>query len=114
MLYDAALRSISRALEALDRGVAGFEAANAAILRAQDIVGELMVSLDMEKGGEIAQNLFGLYVYVNRQLMEGNIEKKKAPLETSRKMLAELREAWNAIADTKTTSPRPQGLNIAG
>ena len=114
MLYDAALRNIGRAIEALDGGVKGIEKANNAILKAQDIVGELLVSLDMERGGEIAKNLGGLYHFVNRQLMEGNIRKQKAPLEEARKILAELREAWNAIADTKTAAPRAQGLNIAG
>jgi len=114
MLYDAAIRSIGRACEALDRGVKGYEAANTAVIRAQDIVGELMVSLDMERGGDIARNLFGLYVFVNRQLMEANLRKERAPLETARKLLTELREAWNAIADTKISAQRPQGLNIAG
>ena len=114
MLYDAALRSIGRALQALDTGVKGFETVNSAIIRAQDVVGELMVSLDMERGGDIARNLFGLYVFVNRQLMEANIRKDRQYLETARKLLAELREAWNAIADTKSPAQRPQGINIAG
>jgi flagellar protein FliS len=114
MLYDAALRSIGKALEALDRGHGGYEAANSAIIRAQDIVSELMASLDMERGGEIARNLFSLYVFVNRQLMEANLRKERQSLEAARKLMAELREAWNAIADTKTPVQRPQGLNIAG
>jgi len=114
MLYDAALRSTGRALQALDTGVKGFETVNSAIIRAQDVVGELMVSLDMERGGDIARNLFGLYVFVNRQLMEANIRKDRQYLETARKLLAELREAWNAIADTKSPAQRPQGINIAG
>lgn len=113
MLYDAALRSIQRAVDCLDQGVRGFEAANGSIIRAQDIVGELMVSLDMERGGDIARNLFGLYTFINRQLMDGNIRKERAPLVVAKKLLAELRGAWNAIADTKTPAERPQGLNIA-
>lgn len=114
MLYDAALRSIGRACDALDRGVRGYEAANAAVIRAQDVVGELMVSLDMEHGGEIARNLFSVYAFVNRQLMEANLRKEREPLEAARKLLTELRQAWNAIADTKVPVQRPQGLNIAG
>jgi flagellar secretion chaperone FliS len=114
MLYDGALRSIARASEALDRGVRGYDAANTAIIRAQDIVAELMASLDMERGGEMASNLFGLYAFVNRQLMDANLGKDRKPLETARSLLAELREAWNAIADTKTPSERRQGINIAG
>jgi flagellar protein FliS len=114
MLYDGALRSITRASEALARGVRGYEAANTAIIRAQDIVAELMASLDMERGGDMARNLFGLYAFVNRQLMDANLGKDRKPLETARSLLAELREAWNAIADTKPPSERRQGINIAG
>ena len=114
MLYDGAIRSISSAVEALGKGVRGLEAAHSAILKAQDIVTELMVSLDFERGGQIARNLFGLYVFVNRQLTDGNIRKDASPLLTARKLLAELREAWNAIADTKMPASRPPGLNIAG
>ncbi|MBC7460836.1 MAG: flagellar export chaperone FliS, partial [Thermoleophilia bacterium] len=55
MCYDGALRFMRRAAKALEDGdLAG---ANNATGRAQAIINELNVTLDMERGGEIARNL---------------------------------------------------------
>ena len=64
------------------------------IIKAQDIVTELMVSLDFDKGGQIAKNLFGLYLYMNRRLIEANIQKDTGILDEVKKLLTELRAAW--------------------
>ena len=45
--------------------------------KTQAIITELEVSLDMEKGGEIAKNLMALYVYFNEELMNAGINKNK-------------------------------------
>ena len=47
------------------------------IMKTQDIINELQVSLDMDKGGQISQNLMSLYVYFNQELMTANINKDK-------------------------------------
>jgi flagellar protein FliS len=70
------------------------ERINQAVGRAQDILTELMASLDFDAGGEIARNLFSLYVYFNRELMEANIAKDPARIKAVRNMLEELRLAW--------------------
>ena len=57
--------------------VANIESFSADVLRAQEIITELQVSLDMEKGGEIARNLMSLYLYFNDQLRNANISKSK-------------------------------------
>lgn len=116
MLYDAAIRQIETATTGLDRGEGELDSVNAALVKAQDIVTELMVSLDFDRGGEIAQSLFNLYMYFNRQMIEANIKKDSGPLREIREMLVELREAWLQIVDNET-APDPDdggGLNIAG
>ena len=61
MLYEGALRFLRRARKSLyDRD----PRANNNLLRAEDIVSELMASLDLENGGEIAGGLFRLYDYM--------------------------------------------------
>ena len=47
------------------------------IQKTQAIITELQVSLDMEKGGEIAKNLMSLYLCFNEQLMSANINQDK-------------------------------------
>lgn len=96
MLYEGALRFIKDA-EGHMVSFKTFDKANAAILRAQDIFTELMVSLNIEQGGEIAQNLFNLYAYCKTQLLEANLEKKTDKLKPVKKVVTELLEAWKKI-----------------
>lgn len=115
MLYDGAIRQIDTAVELIESGTKQLDQVNTAILKAQDIVTELMVSLDFDKGGEIATKLFGLYRFFADQLMDANLNKDAAPLRSVRSMMAELREAWGQIVGTTSVPSRPtSGVNIAG
>jgi flagellar protein FliS len=92
MLYEGALRFLRRARKALyDRDLEG---ANNNLLRAEDIVSELMASLDLENGGEIAGGLFRLYDYMYHLLLEANLKKDPQPLGQVETMLEELRDTW--------------------
>lgn len=116
MLYDEAIRQIDNAIAALADGTKELDKIHNAIVKAQDIVTELMVSLDFDAGGEIAPNLFNLYVFFNNQLMDANVKKDPAPLKAIRPLLSELRDAWAEIA-AKTAAPNRtngNGLNISG
>lgn len=98
MLYDGAIRNLDVALEALPHRQRKYDVVNNALVRAQDIIGELMSSLDFARGGEIARNLFTLYVFMNRQLLEANLRKTDKPIQDVRGMLLELRGAWSQVA----------------
>jgi flagellar protein FliS len=120
MLYEEAVKQCDRAVELLSAvktaKPANMDKANAAISKVQDIVTELMASLDFELGGDIAKNLFSLYVYFNRELMEANIAKDPERIRAIRVMLEELRGAWSVAATQAqgSGSDRSQGVNIAG
>ncbi len=103
MLYEGVLRFLSAA-EANMASFRTYDKANNNILRAQDIFTELMVSLNLEQGGEIAQNLFNLYAYCKAQLLEANVQKKAELLKPVKKITAELLEAWKQIEQTPTTA----------
>lgn len=116
MLYDGAIRHATLALELLPDGHRNYDQINRHLTAAQDIVGELQASLDFERGGELARNLFSIYSYLNRRLLEANLKKEAAPLEEVRKHLAGLREAWDAISTRKGVSEpavSAGGVNIA-
>jgi len=121
MLYEEAVRQCDRAVEYLEtdlkRKTANIEKVNQAICKVQDIVTELMASLDFDAGGDIARDLFSLYVYFNRELTEANIAKDATRVKAVRLMLAELASAW-VVAATKATGMvderRASGVNIAG
>ncbi len=97
MLFDGALSSITRAEQAMTTGrtdAAWREAANGELQRAQRIVEELLVSLDVERGGQLAANLATLYDFCLDRLTTANLSKDPAQLPAVRDTLAGLREAW--------------------
>ncbi len=87
------------------------------VMKAQDIISELQVSLDMEKGGQIATNLMSLYVYFNQELMSANINKDKKKLDFVLNMMTQLSGAWSQAASSEantTGTTARSGLNIEG
>jgi len=78
MLFDGAIRFAHQAREHIEKGE--LEQANERLLRAQDIVTELTVSLDLDTG-EIAQNLYLLYTYIYERLVQANIKKDLEQLD---------------------------------
>lgn len=91
MLYDGAIRFASQGRTDLVEGKK--EAAHKNLIKAQDILTELMVSLDFE-AGEISHNLFALYDYMQHQLIQANTTKSVEPVDHTLRMLTELRDAW--------------------
>jgi flagellar protein FliS len=117
MLYDGAIRHVNLALDLFDEGHRRYDAINGHLVAAQDILSELMASLDFEKGGTLAKNLFSIYTFMNRQLLEGNLKKDPAPLVDVKKLLIDLREAWDEISTKKGLEGQAApatGVNIAG
>ncbi len=117
MLYDGAIRHVSLALEALAAGHRRYDEVNNHVIAAQDILSELTASLDFDKGGALAKNLFSLYSFMNRRLLEGNLRKEEGPLTEVRKHLGTLREAWAEISTREGLEEKtvPEtGVNIAG
>lgn len=96
MLYDGVLRFCREgraAIEADDK-----EGANRSLVRAQDIIAELQASLNFE-AGEIARNLYSLYEFVYRRLVEANVRKDASPIDDAEKIIAGLRETWEQVLE---------------
>ncbi len=92
MMYDGAIRNVVRAELAMEKGerVPKLEAISKAIA----IISELSNTLDFEVGGEIAENLDGLYGFMTRELTSANLKNDPAPLKVVTKLLKDLRETW--------------------
>ncbi len=104
MLYDGAIKFLNIALENMDPKT--YDIVNNNIIKAQDIVTELLLSLNTQDGGEISSNLFNLYVYFKKRLIEANIKKDKEIIEHTIKLLKELRDAWDKISSTETKNDK--------
>lgn len=90
MLYDGAIKFLRFSKVAIDE--ANIENTNKYLCKVQDIISELMVSLDMKY--EISKSLYALYDYMKYRLIQANIKKDKAMVDEVLGMLVELRETW--------------------
>jgi flagellar protein FliS len=123
ILYDEAVKQLNRALDLLElnnsmkKEPGRIEQISKAVMKTEEIITELMVSLDFEQGGEISKNLFSLYTWFNRELLEANIAQDIKRMTTVRDMLVSLRGTWNEIFSKANAEPANRevvGLNIAG
>ena len=123
MLYDAAIKQLSKAIELIElnntkkKDPSRIEQIGKAVMKTEEILTELMVSLDFEQGGEISKNLFSLYTWFNRELLEANINKDVDRMSTVKEMLSDLRNAWNQIANysgNNAPGRESAGINING
>ncbi|MCC7369085.1 MAG: flagellar export chaperone FliS [Chloroflexi bacterium] len=96
MLYQGAVKFIRLAVEALERE--DMKTAHANFVRAQDIVVELLGSLNRDAGGQIATQLAGVYDYCFRRLIQANVKKDPAPAQEVVTILRDLGKAWQQIA----------------
>ena len=99
MLYTGAVKFTKLAVKYLDEK--NYEQSKHKILRVQDFITELMVTLNHDY--EIAKSLNSLYDYMKRRLVEANIKKDKQILLEVQNMLEELRSTWaEALKSLKT------------
>ena len=121
LLYEGAVRQLAAAAALFDSAdtvkARDIEKFNNCLQKAQAIITELQVSLDMEKGGEIAKNLMSLYIYFNNELMSANINRDKKKVDFVLSMMTELSDAWRQAASSTANAPAAtvaNSLNIEG
>ncbi|MEM7181266.1 MAG: flagellar export chaperone FliS [Spirochaetota bacterium] len=112
MLYDGAIRFLKAAAENMD--FKKFDYVNENIQRAKDILDELISSLNLEDGGEVAKNLLSLYIYMNQQIADGNLRKDPKPIQEVLKMLNDLRGAWDEIATKESGTSKQAPISRSG
>jgi flagellar protein FliS len=69
------------------------------ISRAIALIDGLRASLDEGEGGQIAQNLENLYVYMIRRLLTANLNDDEAALDEVANLMTELQDAWKGVLD---------------
>ena len=90
MLYNGCLKFIDEGTAALQEK--NYEAANNSLQKAQRIISEFRLTLNMEY--EIAHQLLPLYNYVYDRLVEGNIRSDISKIDEAKGIIVELRDAW--------------------
>ncbi len=112
MLYDGAIKFLKNALSSIN-DKKKYDQVNNNLIRAQDIITELMLSLNFD-AGDIADKLYALYLYFNKRLVEGNIQKTSEPINEVLLHMENLRESWAKVANQSADIEVPQtGVNIS-
>ena len=114
MLYEGAIKFARQAQEEMREK--NIEGANNKLKKTGDIISELMVSLDMEQGGEIARNLYNLYDYMSRRLIQANIRKDPGLVDEVITLLTSLKESWEEVIGRVRSQviQNAGGLNLEG
>jgi len=109
MLIDAVLEKVAAAKGLMINGRIAEKGQQIGL--AVSIIDGLRVSVDKERGGEIAQNLEDLYFYINDRLTEANLTNNAVLLDEVTSLLRPIKEAWDAIPeDVKLKHQQQQEL----
>ncbi len=112
LLYEGAIKFLREAQSAQEAG--DIPARANFINRALDIIGELTQSLNMNEGGQIAQNLYRIYQFWNDHLIKAKVVKDSGGIMDVIKMMSSLIEAWQSVcqnAEAIKVMPKDPMLN---
>ena len=119
MLYDGAISRLKAAIQ-VETNTKGLQLFHNYVIRAKSIVAELLATLNLEAGGDIAKNLQRLYLYMFNELVDANVQKDKQRLVQVVGLLESLREGWSSISPEgksparSTATPAPGQANGFG
>ena len=103
MCYEGAIDSLKIAKQKYLAN--DFESKSAAITRFMDIIAELQCALDFDKGAEVAKNLDAVYNFMTQKILEADMNKDLAAIDSVINMLSELLPAWKAVLSKQTEVP---------
>ena len=109
MLYQGCMQAVREARLHLAEGRIAERSRE--ITKACQIVIELAVSLDHERGGEISRRLALLYDYMHRRLLEANMRQSDEPLADVLGLLSTLSEGWEGIR-TPESQPVAESASV--
>lgn len=96
MLMDGGMTRLAQARGAMERQQHALK--GELIGKAIGIIGGLRGGLDLQQGGDLAQNLDNLYDYMVRRLSEANVNNSIEPLDEVAGLLRDIKSGWDAIA----------------
>ena len=91
MLYQGAIKAMKKAAELIDKK--DFGGKGDCLIKAQDIIMELNLALDMN-AGEVAASLRQLYFYIYRRLIDANLELNTVAIQECIQLMEGLHESW--------------------
>lgn len=105
MLYNGCLKFMSEGADAIQ--AKDYEQANTSLQKAQRIISEFRLTLNMNY--EISHQLFPLYNYVYDRLVEANMQSDVSKVEEAKHIITELRDAWAQAMKKARAEKGPAG-----
>ncbi|MFJ7669464.1 flagellar export chaperone FliS [Lysinibacillus sp. NPDC097195] len=93
MLYNGCLKFLNKAKLAIQEK--NIQEKNTNLIKAQAIISELMATLNMDI--EVSKNMLALYEYMNRRLVEANIQNDVSIIEEVEGLVTEFRDTWKEV-----------------
>ena len=107
MLIEGTIRFIGRTRSHWRAGQD--ERAHECLVRAQQIVTELLAGLNHEVAPELTRRVAALYVFVFRSLVDAGLRRDEAKLDEALRVLEPQREAWHGVCqELKAESRQPK------
>ena len=99
MLFDGALRFMAISLNGFQEQElsARNEQIHNNIVKTQNILRELQLSLDMKVPGDFSGRMWALYDFMIEQLQQANIRKDPEPIRVVERLLGQIRDAWSQM-----------------
>ena len=110
MLYNGCLKFIKEGVEQLAEK--NYEASNTSFQKAQNIISEFRITLNMDY--EISHQLLPLYNYAYDRLVEGNMKSDPALIQEATDIITELRDAWAQAMKKAREEKGVQGMEGSG
>lgn len=108
MLYNGCLKFLSQARKAIESG--SIEDRNRNVQKAQSIIQELMVTLNMDIA--VSKDMLSLYDYLNRRLVEANLKNDAAIVEEIEGFVIEFRDTWKEVVQINRQKQYSQGGQV--
>ena len=105
MLYNGCLKFIKQATLAIEDN--NIQDKNTNIQKAQKIIRELMITLNMDI--EISQNMSVMYEYMNHRLTEANVKNDVSILKEVEGLVVEFRDTWKQVIQMNRQQQHRQG-----
>ena len=107
MLYNGCLKFMDEGIKALKADKPNYEQANTYLQKAQNIISEFRVTLDMQY--DISKQLMPLYNYTYERLVQGNMKSDPKQVEEAKAIITELRDAWMQAMKKARAEKGPAG-----
>ena len=95
MLFDGAIEAMSFTIGAIENN--NFELRSKQNSRSITIINGMRECLDMETGGDLANNLFSLYQYMTKELFKASFKNDADTVQNIQTMLKDIRGSWEKI-----------------